>query len=418
MMDAQTILTLIKILVPIVFALAAYNTYLIFKLRNVDPFGDWDRNKINGTLLLLFFLIGAPLSIWGTWLYKDLYILITNPASNHGVAIDKLFWVTSAVTGFVFLVTNALLFIFAFQYSGKEGKRALFYPENNKLEIIWTVIPAIVLTLLIASGVSTWWEATDPSPEGSRQIELTGKQFDWTIRYPGADGKFGKITWDSINDASGNTYGYHFSDKNSQDDFNPQEIHLEVGVPVKVNIRARDVLHCASFPHFRMKMDAVPGMTTSLWFTPTITTDSMRMIKADPKFVYELACQEICGGGHWNMRRVISIDTKEQYAEWIKTQKSTYASLLEAKNPAPVADAKPADGAAKVDSVAKTSPAVNPAKPAVTPQPAKADAKGGATAKPADAKATTTTPAAKPSTPAVKPTAATTAPKKTGKTNP
>lgn len=97
-MDAQTVITLIKILVPIVFALAAYNTYLIFKLRNVDPFGNWDRNQINGVLFLLFFLVGAPLSIWGTMLYSDLYILITNPASNHGAAIDKLFWVTSAVT--------------------------------------------------------------------------------------------------------------------------------------------------------------------------------------------------------------------------------------------------------------------------------------------------------------------------------
>lgn len=294
------------------------------------------------------------------------------------------------------MVTNALLFLFAFQYRGKEGKKALFYPENNKLEIIWTVIPAIVLTLLIASGVTTWWEATDPAPEGSRQIELTGKQFEWTVRYPGADGKFGKITWDSINDASGNAYGYHFSDKNSQDDFNPQEIHLEIGVPVKVNIRARDVLHCASFPHFRMKMDAVPGMTTSLWFTPTISTDSMRQIKNNPNFNYELACQEICGGGHWNMRRVIVVESKESYNKWIASQKSTYADFMAAKNPAPVAEAAPAEGAAKTDSTKKAEPTVTPAKPAVNPQPAKAtetkpvDAKA---TKPADAK--TVTPAAK-----------------------
>lgn len=366
-MSPQTVITLIKILVPIVLALAAYNTYLIFKLRNVDPFGNWDRNKINGTMLLLLFALGIPITFWAYSIYSDLYILVTNPASNHGINIDKMFWTTTYVAVFVFVVTNAVLFFFAFKYAGKDGKKALYYPENNKLEIIWTVIPAIALTLLIASGVFTWWEATGEAPQERREIEVTGKQFEWTIRYPGADGKFGKISWDSIDEANGNAYGYHFSDKNAHDDFNPNEIHLEVGVPVKVNVRARDVLHSATFPHFRMKMDAVPGMTTSLWFTPTITTDSMKVIKNNPNFKYELACQEICGGGHWNMGRTVVIDTKEQYQAWLAAQKSTYAAYVESKQPAPVAAAEAAPAEPAKAEPAKAEPA--------KPEPASKDMK-------------------------------------------
>ena len=369
-MDAQTVITLIKILVPLVFALAAYNTYLVFKLKDVDPFGNWDRNKINGTLLFAFYLISVPLAIWSMMYYKDLYILILNPASDLGVPIDRMFWTTSIIVGVVTVITNGALFYFAFKYSGKEGRKAHYYPENNKLEIAWTVIPAIVLTILIASGISTWVKATGPAPQGVKvnEIELTGKQFEWTIRYPGPDGKFGKVTWDSINETKGNSYGYHFSDPNSQDDFNPQEIHLELGVAVKVNIRARDVLHSASMPHFRMKIDAVPGMNTSYWFTPIISTDSMRIIKKNPKFNYELACQEICGGGHWNMRRVIVVDTKDQYAAWLKEQKSTYLAIAEQNAPAPAA---PAAAEPATDKGTETKPA-EPGKAPATPVPAPA----------------------------------------------
>ncbi len=372
-MDAQTLISLIKFLVPLVLALAAYNTYVVFKLKGVDPFGNWDRNKINGTLLLLFFIIGSGLAAWSTAMYKDLYILIYNPASDLGVPIDSMFWTTAILTTVAAFITNAALFYFAFAYSGSETKKALYYPENNKLEILWTIIPAVVLTILIASGISTWVKATGPSPENAREIELTGKQFEWMIRYPGKDAKFGRITWDSINDASGNTYGYHFSDPNSRDDFNPQEIHLQVGIPVKVNIRARDVLHSATLPHFRMKMDAVPGMNTSFWFTPTITTDSMRLIKGNPKFNYELACQEICGGGHWNMRRVVVIDTKQQYDEWVRSQKPTYLEMAISKKAVAItaAPTESAEGGeAKPADTEKAAPATPTAEAVKTTAPA------------------------------------------------
>lgn len=368
-MDAQTILTLLKFAIPVVLVLAAYNLYLVFKLKNVDLFANWDRNKVNGLLMLVFITFGTIAAVWGTMLYNDQYILIHNPASDHGVEIDNLFYMTATITGLVCFLTNALLFYFAYKYSGREGKKAAYYPENNKLEIIWTAVPAAVIALLVLFGMNTWWKITGDAPADRIEIELTGKQFSWDIRYPGLDNKFGVVTWDSINDAANNSYGYHFtSDKNGQDDFNPQEIYLPVGKPVKVLIRARDVLHCASMPHFRLKMDAVPGMTTSFWFTPLITTDSMRRVRNNPKFVYELACQEICGGGHWNMRRVIHVVTQAEYGKWVASQKPSYLAWKEANSPKVEMPAAP-----KADTTQTAQPAT-PSKPE-TPTPAKAEAK-------------------------------------------
>ncbi len=413
-MDAQTILTLLKFAIPVVLVLAAYNLYLVFKLKNVDMFANWDRNKINGILMLLFVIFGTIASIWGTMLYDDTYILIHNPASDHGVEIDSMFYVTAVITGFVCILTNGVLFYFGYKYSGREGKKAVYYPENNKLEIAWTVVPAIVVTLLILSGMNTWWKVTGDAPADRIELELTGKQFAWDIRYPGADNKFGVVTWDSINDAGGNSYGYHFaSDKNGQDDFNPQEIYLPVNKAVKVLIRSRDVLHCPTMPHFRMKIDAVPGMTTSYWFTPIITTDSMRKIRNNPKFVYELACQEICGGGHWNMRRVIHVVTQAEYDKWTKEQKPTYLAWQEANAPKEVAAAEP-----KTDTTQVAKPAV-PAQPATpTPAPsvkggAKVEAKKQPIAAPAKETPKAAAPAAKPAEPAKKTVAV-----KGGKVNP
>lgn len=390
-MDAQTILTLLKFAIPVVLVLAAYNLYLVFKLKNVDLFANWDRNKVNGILMLAFITFGTIAAVWGTMLYDDQYILIHNPASDHGVDIDNLFYVTTVITVIVCFLTNGLLFYFGYKYAGKPGKKAAYYPENNKLEIIWTAIPAIVVTLLILSGMNTWWKITGDAPADRIELEITGKQFAWDIRYPGLDNKFGVVTWDSINDAASNSYGYHFaSDKNGHDDFNPQEIYLPVGKAVKVLIRSRDVLHCPTMPHFRMKIDAVPGMTTSYWFTPIITTDSMRKIRNNPKFVYELACQEICGGGHWNMRKEIHVVTQAEYDKWVKSQKPTYLAWKEANVPAaPKGEVSPSP---KADSAHVGTPST-PEK-TETPAPAKTESKK----EPTDAKT-----APKPAEPAKKP---------------
>jgi cytochrome c oxidase subunit 2 len=240
------------------------------------------------------------------------------------------------VVMFVFVVVNAVLLYFAYRYRGKEGVKATFYPHNNKLELIWTVVPAVVLSALIFYSVGVWHEMMGDAPKDALHVELYGKQFDWTIRYAGADKKFGESNFTLIDDGIGNTVGMDLEDTKSHDDFYIMDtIVLPVNKPVKFRIVARDVLHSATMMHFRMKMDAVPGMPTSFWFTPKYTTAEMRKIKKNPEFVYEMSCQQICGGGHWNMRRIVKIVEQAEYDTWFAKQKSFYATLQEQNAPAP-----------------------------------------------------------------------------------
>ncbi|MEZ4688344.1 MAG: cytochrome c oxidase subunit II [Bacteroidia bacterium] len=188
------------------------------------------------------------------------------------------------------------------------------------------------MALLIADGVRNWHNIMDPDDEIRAEaidIEFYAKQFDWTIRYPGSDNELGQSHVKFIDIAKGNTTGLNFADKATHDDIIVTEIHIPVGQPVCMNIRSQDVLHSATLAHFRVKMDAVPGMPTKFYFTPTITTKEMREIKDNPDFNYELSCQQICGSAHWNMRRVLVVESEEEYQEWLKAQVPFYQTYLE-----------------------------------------------------------------------------------------
>ena len=332
-MDAQSLITLAQIMIALILVLVSVNLYLVLKLKEIDPFAKWNANAINGGMFVIFGVVGAIAAGVTTSVYWDKMILVANAASEHGDKIDNMFWNTMYVTIFVVTVSCGLLFYYSWRYRGKEGRKATFYPENNMLEIIWTVIPAIVLSLLVFDGVIKWHGIFAEPPEDSMKIELTGRQFDWTIRYPGQDIEFGKSSVQYIDIAQNNVLGLNFEDQRSHDDVVTTEIHLVKGKPVNFSIRALDVLHSATLPHFRMKMDAVPGMPTSFWLTPTKTTEEMRNDTGNPDFNYELSCQQICGGGHWNMRRVVIVETQEEYDAWIKDQTPLYTSWKETYGP-------------------------------------------------------------------------------------
>ncbi len=273
-------------------------------------------NKVNAFLMLTFLIAALALFFWYSVARFDEYTLPV--ASKHGVDIDRMFWVTTAVTGVAFLLTNILLFFFAFKYRYKENKRADFFPHNNKLEIWWTVVPAIVLAVLIFDGLDNWSKIMSPAPKDAEVIEIVGQQFQWSVRYTGKDKKLGASDYRKI-DAT-NTLGIDFSDKSSFDDFIPRKMYLPVGRPVEFKIRAKDVLHSVFIPHFRLKMDAVPGMPTRFWFVPTKTTKEMRIETKNDDFQYELACTEICGQGHFTMRMLIEVVTPEEYDAWFAKQ--------------------------------------------------------------------------------------------------
>lgn len=274
-------------------------------------------NKIQAALMLVFLIVG----IVGFFYYSfgGLDDDFVKPlASEHGAATDRLFWITMAITSFVFILTQIFLFGFSYMYQYKEGNQADFYPHNNKLEIIWTAIPAIVLATLIISGWKTWVDITGPAPEESEVIEVLGYQYSWAVRYGGADRQLGDYDYKKIDVV--NQVGIDFSDKASFDDFIPTKLYLPKGRPVHLQIRARDVIHSVYQPHFRLQMNAVPGMPTRFWFVPTKTTEEMRVETGDPEFNYELVCNKICGKGHFAMKYLIEVVEPEEYDEWYASQ--------------------------------------------------------------------------------------------------
>jgi len=217
------------------------------------------------------------------------------------------------------------LFWFSYKYQESDDRKAFFYPHNNTLELIWTVIPAIALTVLVGFGIVYWFRITSDAPKEAMIVEVTGKQFGWEFRYPGADGILGKKYYKNVDPAAGNPAGQIWEDSTNKDDvFVEQEMHLVVGKPVKLVIGAKDVIHDVGLVHFRMKMDAVPGTPTTMWFTPKYTTKQMKEKTGNPDFVYELSCDQMCGKGHWSMRGVVVVETQEEYDAWLSSKKPQY----------------------------------------------------------------------------------------------
>lgn len=273
-------------------------------------------NRVNALLMLVFMVVGGGLFFYS---FAQAYPKMNPPiASIHGHAMEKMFWTTMIVIGIAFVITQALLFIYAYKYQHRDGRRAYFFSHNNKIEVIWTVIPAVVMAALIFAGWKAWTRITGPAPKDAVVLEVMGKQFNWLVRYPGRDLKLGVVNYRLI-DAS-NDFGFDLSDKAALDDFVASEIHIPKGHPVLIKIRSRDVLHAVYMPQFRVQMYAVPGMPTRFWFTPTTTTDEMRAKLGNPNFNYELACNQICGKGHFAMKYTIVVDEPDDYQAWFAAQ--------------------------------------------------------------------------------------------------
>jgi cytochrome c oxidase subunit 2 len=301
-------------------------------------------NKINAFLLLTFLVLGLIGVYYCNEKLKGK--ILGEPASDHGVHIDTMLYITIALTGFVFLVTQIALFWFAFKYQESDTRKPYYYPHNNKLEMIWTVIPAIALTILVGFGIFYWFKITGEAPKDAMQVEIVGSQFKWEYRYPGDDKTLGKKFYKNINEAEGNPLGQIWDDPYNHDDVyvSGEAMHLVVNKPVKLVIGAKDVIHDVGLAHFRMKMDAVPGTPTTMWFTPTITTKQMQEKTNNPKFVYEISCDQMCGQGHWSMRGEIIVETQEEFDSWMATKKSKYYMTFPDKDPSANADSTKAPG--------------------------------------------------------------------------
>lgn len=276
-------------------------------------------NNILGVFCLVFLIAGLYGAYW-SFTVQGTQIL-PPAASKHGEKIDTMFWVTLSITTFVFVITQILLFVFLFKYRGSDKRKGYYYPHNNTIEKIWTIIPAIVLTILVVFGFFTWREVTDTTnKKGDINIDITGHQFQWELRYPGKDGKLGEVNYQLYYTAA-NNLGVDFKDRNSFDDLRADTLVLPVNRSIRLNIHAQDVIHSVYLPHFRVQMNAVPGLPTFFKFTPTITTAEMRHRLDDPNFNYLLYCNKICGGGHYNMQRPVLVVTEAEYQDWLSHQK-------------------------------------------------------------------------------------------------
>lgn len=320
-MSGFLILCLIGLIYVVLYQISR-SSEMVATIQGEEVF-DKKRNKI---LAWSMMVVWAALMIGFYYCHQYMMPKINMiPASDHGESYESMFMVTLIMTGIVFLITQFLLFWFAYKYRKSDTRKTHYFAHSNKLEMIWTIVPAVAMAVLVAVGLKSWFKMTDPAPQGAMQVEVVGKQFNWISRYPGKDGKLGSRNYKNISDQD-NLLGLNWNDKDNKDDIliPNGEIHLVKGKPVEFIIGSRDVIHDVGLSHFRMKMDAVPGITSRIWFTPTITTREMQEKTKNPNFVYELSCDQMCGKGHYAMRAIIIVETQAEFDAWMAKQQPYY----------------------------------------------------------------------------------------------
>ncbi len=375
--------SLLVIIVLVLLAIALWQLTKIFDLTQVGENKDKSQvandgdNSTQGYLMFGFLAFIYIFTIYG--LFQWGHLVLHTPASKHGSEVDRLMNITWVLIFIVQAVTQVLLHYFAFKYRGKKEQKALFLSDSTKLELIWSSIPAIVLTVLILFGLYAWTNImfVDKN-EDTIVIELYAQQFKWTARYSGADNVLGKANVRLIEGV--NTLGVDLSDPNAQDDFVVTELHIPKGKKIHFKFRSQDVLHSAYFPYFRAQMNCVPGMVTEFAFEPIYTTAEYRelpymvekvaninAIRAkksidlvakgetalDPyTFDYLLLCNKICGTSHYNMQMKIVVDTPEEYKKWLAGKTTVVQEVKVANAPKPVEGAVGKDSTKAKDTAA------------------------------------------------------------------
>ena len=296
---------------------------LLSEINNTDVNEVTDEdNDTQGKLYLLILFLFLGFVVWQMISWN--HLLLPEASSEHGIIIDGLMSFSMNLILVVFFILTPILFYYAYKYRGKKNQAAYYYTHNNKLEIIWTVIPTIVLTGVIIYGLQTWNLAMNPDTTHSKVIEVYAKQFDWTARYSGKDNKLGNANYKLVKGR--NQLGVDMKDTNAEDDIVVREVHLVKGEPVLLKFRSQDVIHSAYLPYFRVQMNCVPGMTTQFAFTPTKTTAEMRATEGED-FDYILLCNKICGVAHYNMQMKFVVETREEYESWLAEQKTLKNTL-------------------------------------------------------------------------------------------
>jgi len=237
----------------------------------------------------------------------------TEIASNWG-AMDDTIILTFWVTGSVFCAVCLFMSYCVWKFRYNKDRKAEYEPENSKLEWGLTIFTTIGVCALLAPGLIVWDKYVDP-PEDAFRIEVMAQQWYWNFRLPGEDGILGLSDFDNIDED--NTFGINLDDPNGLDDIliEGDDLHILKDRSIKLNLRSIDVLHNFYVPQFRAKMDMVPGMITTYWFTPIRTGE------------FEILCAEYCGTSHYAMRGWVSVDEEADYKEWLSEQ-TTFGEMM------------------------------------------------------------------------------------------
>jgi cytochrome c oxidase subunit II len=260
--------------------------------------GRWKRYAAVLLGLVLSVSLAAAEKKWpveGYWLPEQ--------ASTYAAKIDDLFNGILYLTGIVFVVTELLLVFFLIKYRRQEGRRAVYSHGNHKLEMIWTLIPALILAIIAFVQKSTWDDIKSKIPEGNDtvQVKTYAEQFQWNFRYAGADGKWG--TKDDL--------------------FEQNNLVVPVNKNVVLEQTSKDVIHSFFLPYMRLKQDAVPGMNIKVWFNATKTTKDMQS-RRDGDWNYEIVCAELCGNQHSQMKGILKVLDQADYDAWLKKRSKEF----------------------------------------------------------------------------------------------
>jgi cytochrome c oxidase subunit 2 len=292
-----------------------------------------------GVVLLACFL----LTVAALFIVPDKWGLPTNIAAVYGERVDTLFYIILGLTGFFYVLTEAILVAALFLFIGSPQRRAVYSHGDRRLELAWTIVPAAILLYIAYAQISTWEDIKYQSrlPQPDQIVQVTAKQWEWRMRYRGKENAE-KNTWElAFDQKSDKEHERSWGETEEYDDIHlVNDLHTWKGANVKILLKTSDILHSFFLPNLRLKQDALPGKTIPMWFK---TTDSnyhfdpanpTKMDRDDNKH-WELACAELCGGGHFRMRgRLIVHDSKDNYEAWLKYAKEQQGSRVpEARSP-------------------------------------------------------------------------------------
>jgi cytochrome c oxidase subunit II len=235
--------------------------------------------RVLGAILGLIFLVLLVVS-------HRFMVRLPEGLSTFAKDVDTVYYVIYYITGAVFILVTVVLVWFLIKYRFQPGRPAVYSHGSTALELVWTIIPAMVFIIIFLISQSTWARIKILAPPGDVEVRVTAKQFGWEFLYPGPDGKF----------------------DTADDKMLEGELHVPVDKVVRVYLRGKDVIHSFFIPVMRLKQDAVPGREIIAWFEPT---------KAGR---YEVPCAELCGPGHSGMKGWLTVHSAAAYETWVKAQ--------------------------------------------------------------------------------------------------